>query len=25
VDPEDLVQVPPTDRTMTPVLGRPRL
>ena len=25
VDPEDLVQVPPTDRSLTPVLGRPRL
>jgi len=25
VDPEDLVQVPPTDRSLAPVLGRPRL
>ena len=25
VDPADLVQVPPTDRSLTPVLGRPRL
>jgi uncharacterized protein YlxW (UPF0749 family) len=25
VDPEDLIQVPPTDRSLTPVLGRPRL